>query len=63
MAGMAATAEIFIWSLILDVNTLMDFRHKRLLRAQNGSYGTGKLCTGKKGEDLLVPVPIGTSCL
>lgn len=48
--------------LIADsgVNTLMDFRHKRLLRAQNGSYGTGKLCTGKNGEDLFVPVPIGT---
>ncbi len=43
------------------INTLMDFRHKRILRAQNGGYGTGKLCTGKKGEDLLVPVPIGTS--
>lgn len=45
----------------LHVNTLMDFRHKRLLRAQNGGYGTGKLCTGKKGEDLLVPVPVGTT--
>src|SRR5215469_13956131 len=45
----------------LHVNTLMDFRHKRVLRAQNGGYGTGKLCTGKKGEDLLVPVPVGTT--
>lgn len=43
------------------INTLMDFRHKRLLRAQNGGYGMGKLCTGKKGEDLMVPVPIGTT--
>jgi GTP-binding protein len=43
------------------VNTLMDFRHQRILRAQNGGYGMGKLCTGKKGEDLFVPVPVGTS--
>ncbi len=43
------------------VNTLMDFRHKRVLRAKNGGYGTGKLCTGKKGEDLFVPVPVGTT--
>ncbi len=49
--------------LVVDphVNTLMDFRHKRILCAQNGMYGTGKLCTGKKGEDLKVPVPIGTA--
>lgn len=45
----------------LHVNTLMDFRHKRLLRAQNGGYGMGKQCTGKRGEDLLVPVPVGTT--
>lgn len=43
------------------LNTLMDFRHKRLLRAQNGWYGTGKMCTGKNGEDLYVPVPVGTT--
>jgi len=42
------------------LNTLMDFRHKKLLRAQNGGYGMGQLCTGKKGEDLYVPVPVGT---
>jgi GTPase len=45
----------------LHLNTLIDFRHQRLLRAQNGGYGMGKLCTGKKGEDLHVPVPVGTT--
>lgn len=45
----------------LHLNTLIDFRHKRLLRAQNGGYGTGKQCTGKKGEDLHIPVPVGTT--
>jgi len=45
----------------LHANTLIDFRHKRLLRAQNGGYGMGKLCTGKKGEDLWAPVPVGTT--
>lgn len=43
------------------VNTLMDFRHKRTLRAQAGGYGMGKLCTGKKGESLYAPVPVGTA--
>ncbi|MBS0352222.1 MAG: Obg family GTPase CgtA [Proteobacteria bacterium] len=43
------------------INTLIDFRHQRVLKAENGSYGSGKLCTGKKGEDLLTPVPVGTT--
>lgn len=49
--------------LIVDqhLNTLMDFRHKRILRADNGGYGMGKMRTGKNGADLYVPVPIGTS--
>ncbi len=49
--------------LIADqhLNTLIDFRHKRLLRAENGGYGMGKMRTGKSGEDLYVPVPVGTS--
>ena len=27
----------------LHLNTLIDFRHKRLLRAENGGYGMGKM--------------------
>lgn len=45
----------------LHLNTLMDFRHKRVLKAQNGGYGMGKMRTGKSGEDLYVPVPVGTT--
>ncbi len=43
------------------VNTLADFRHKRILKAQNGQSGMGKLCTGKSGDDLFIPVPPGTT--
>lgn len=42
------------------VNTLSDFRYKRHLKAQNGQPGMGRLRTGKSGEDLIVPVPLGT---
>lgn len=42
------------------VNTLIDFRYKRLLKAANGQPGMGRLRTGKSGEDLLVLVPLGT---
>ncbi|MEN8213331.1 MAG: Obg family GTPase CgtA [Pseudomonadota bacterium] len=42
------------------LNTLVDFRHKRLHRAGRGTNGMGKQMTGRKGEDLYVKVPVGT---
>lgn len=42
------------------VNTLSDFRYKRHLKAKNGQPGMGRLRTGKSGEDLIAPVPLGT---
>jgi GTP-binding protein len=41
-------------------NTLADFRHVRLYEAENGQNGMGRNMTGKSGEDLYVPVPVGT---
>ena len=48
--------------LIADkqVNTLIDFRYQRNYKAERGDHGQGKLCSGARGEDLLVKVPIGT---
>lgn len=43
-----------------SINTLVKFCYQQLLRAQNGQPGMGKLRNGKKGEDLIVPVPLGT---
>lgn len=43
------------------LNTLVDFRYQRIFRAQHGERGRGNQCSGKKGEDLYVRVPIGTS--
>ncbi|MBW5803129.1 Obg family GTPase CgtA [Coxiella endosymbiont of Ornithodoros amblus] len=44
-----------------SVSTLVEFYYQRLLRAQNGQPGMGRLRSGKKGEDLIVPVPLGTT--
>lgn len=44
-----------------DLNTLIDFRFQPKYRAQNGASGKGKNCTGAKGEDLVLKVPVGTS--
>lgn len=42
------------------LNTLVDFRFKRLFRAQHGKAGAGKQRSGKSGQDLLITVPVGT---
>lgn len=41
-------------------NTLSEFRYKKSFQAQNGEPGKGRQRRGKSGEDLLIPVPLGT---
>jgi GTP-binding protein len=43
------------------INTLADFRIERTWRAQHGEPGGARDCTGRGGDDLYVPVPIGTT--
>jgi GTP-binding protein len=45
----------------VDLNTLSDFRHTRRFVAKNGGRGQGKNCTGAKGEDVIITVPLGTT--
>lgn len=49
--------------LVADValNTLVDFRFQRNFRAESGKQGRGANCTGAKGEDLELRVPVGTT--
>jgi len=44
-----------------NVNTLADFRFHTVHRAERGQNGMSRNCTGRKGEDCFVPVPLGTS--
>jgi len=43
-----------------DLNTLSDFRHTRRFVAKNGARGQSRNCTGAKGEDVVIEVPMGT---
>ena len=45
----------------LRKNTLLDFRYKRQFKAERGQNGKGSNKTGKSGEDLFIPVPVGTA--
>ncbi len=42
------------------LNTLVDFRHRRLFRVKSGQNGMGRDRIGKKSEDLIIKVPLGT---
>jgi len=43
-----------------NLNTLVDFRHKRNFKAKNGNNGEGGERSGRSAEDLLLVVPVGT---
>jgi GTP-binding protein len=42
------------------MNTLADFRISRLYKGKNGEGGSGNDCTGHGGDDVYVPIPVGT---
>ncbi|WP_100641354.1 Obg family GTPase CgtA [Marinobacter salexigens] len=44
-----------------SLNTLIDYQFQRKHKAQGGEQGAGRNCTGTKGEDLILPVPVGTT--
>lgn len=46
-----------------NLNTLVDYRYTRRFDAQRGENGGSKDCTGHKGEDLVLPVPVGTTVI
>lgn len=43
-----------------QLTTLDWFRHRRLLKAENGGAGSGNCRQGKTGKDLILKVPCGT---
>src|SRR5947208_6123250 len=44
----------------INKNTLLDFAGKHHWTAPRGEHGMGKKMYGRRGEDLVIPVPIGT---
>ncbi|WP_417583125.1 Obg family GTPase CgtA [Nitrincola sp.] len=44
-----------------SLNTLIDYRFTRHYKAPSGQQGRGSNCTGAKGDDLTLKVPVGTT--
>ncbi len=59
-AATAARAGMSSSSRTKNLTTLAEFKFKKHFRAENGSNGAGRNCTGKSGEDLVIKVPVGT---
>ena len=45
------------------LNTLVDYQFTRKHKAQTGQAGMGRNCTGCKGEDTVLKVPVGTTVI
>ncbi|OQM34186.1 Obg family GTPase CgtA [bacterium endosymbiont of Pedicinus badii] len=43
-----------------SMNSLIKYKHKNILSSENGENGKKNNCTGRKGKDLFLDVPLGT---
>ncbi|SEA48235.1 Obg family GTPase CgtA [Microbulbifer marinus] len=46
-----------------SLNTLVDYRYQPRYAAESGEPGRGRNCTGAKGDDLVLKVPVGTTVI
>lgn len=58
--GNGADGGNIIFEASTGVNTLVNFRGRKVYNAPNGENGSGSRCDGKTGEDLIIKVPVGT---
>ncbi|WP_406704057.1 Obg family GTPase CgtA [Sodalis sp.] len=53
-----------VWLLAdQNLNTLIDYRFEKNFRAERGQNGQSRDCTGKRGKDIVIKVPVGTRVL
>ena len=58
--GDGGTGGDIVFQASTNQDTLATFRYKKLLKAENGQNGDKRRKHGKSGNDLIVPVPVGT---
>ena len=45
------------------LNTLIDYRYRQHVKARRGGHGMGRNRTGRDGETIVLPLPVGTQIL
>jgi len=56
----AVVGLLWFWKPDSNLQTLLDFKYKRLFAADDGRRGGPNKCTGASGKDLVIKVPCGT---
>ncbi len=61
--GDGAKGGSIFFEAVDNLNTLIDFRYRQHFKADRGGHGHGSDKSGKKGEDIIIKVPVGTEIL
>ena len=58
--GNGGRGSDIIFEIDEGLNTLVDLRYKKLIKGERGTNGMGKGMHGKKADDVVIKVPLGT---
>ena len=58
--GNGGKGSDIIFKVDSGLNTLVDFKYKKIIKGYKGENGMGKGMHGKNAEDIIIPVPEGT---
>ena len=58
--GNGGKGSDIIFKVDSGLNTLVDFKYKKIIKGFKGENGMGKGMHGKNAEDIIIPVPAGT---
>ena len=58
--GNGGKGSDIIFKVDPGLNTLIDFKYKKIIKGHKGENGLGKGMHGKNAEDIIIPVPLGT---
>ena len=58
--GNGGKGSDIIFKVNSGLNTLVDFKYKKIIKGYKGENGMGKGMHGKNAEDIIIPVPEGT---
>ncbi len=61
--GNGGKGSNIIFKVDEGLNTLLDFKYKKIIKGENGKHGSGKKQYGAGAEDFIVSVPQGTTII